>query len=81
MSETYDIYYNCIWDDVSTTDIEEMKDSHFYLCGGGGPEWGYVIKGDLIWEVERSWFQYWTIKKLKNKEFILKDNEITICDK
>jgi hypothetical protein len=63
----YQIYSETVWD----SEIHEpMIGGTYYQCGGGGPEWGYVVKDKKVWYVERTWFKPWTIKSLKS--FLIK---------
>jgi hypothetical protein len=70
MSEFEDyseVYCESVWD--SEIHIP-MIGGTYYQCGGGGPEYGYVVKDGRVWFVERSWFEPWNIISLKS--FLIK---------
>lgn len=46
-----------------------LENTKYYQTFGGGPEGGYFVKGDQIWEVKRSLFQKWQYELLENTCF------------
>jgi len=38
----------------------------YYQTFGGGPEGGYIVKGQTTYRVSRGWFEKWQVEELKN---------------
>lgn len=74
-TESYNVYFNGPWD---SEQVDYMIGGTYYQCGGGGPEWGYVVKGDFLWEVYRSWGEPWRIQRIKGYKAVYEDGEIRI---
>jgi len=73
--ESYTVYFNGPWD---SEQVDYMIGGTYYQCGGGGPEWGYVVKGDFLWEVYRTWGEPWAIQRIKGCKAVYEDGEIRI---
>jgi hypothetical protein len=73
--ESYTVYFDGPWE---SEQVDYMIGGTYYQCGGGGPEWGYVVKGDFLWEVYRTWGEPWTIKRMKGCKAVIEDGEIRI---
>lgn len=82
--EWMEIYTHCMFGSVcgENEELQPYKDFRFYQCWGGGPEGGFIVCGDTVCRVNRSWGEPFSVEHVKGKiEEDHKGNKIRIIKK
>ena len=62
-----EVYTYCMFGSFCGTHehLQPYKDFRFYQCWGGGPEGGYIVCGEELYRVNRSWGEPFTVERVK----------------
>jgi hypothetical protein len=62
-----EVYYMCLFSQVSSDAYKEYHGWIYYQTYGGGPEGGFLVNDGKVCEVSRSWVTGWEIKPITGK--------------
>ena len=55
---------------IRDTEVNDLK-SKFYMVYGGGPEGGYFVSGNRLYNIDRTWGQPWRLERIFGMRLIV----------